>query len=296
MIPLPVRERRMTTRRGRTRRFVACAVLLAAGLGGCRDERASTSAGEGAPRGEVVATLDGEPILAAELRAGGAGRAQRPVDAGAGLDAVIARKFVANEARRRGLDGDAAVRAEIDAIRGAARRREEQVLREAMYQSLYDDVAINEAALRAHWEETRSRYLERHYRFRRRILPSPEAARELDASLGATGRLDAIAADEIGPAAAHDLPREILPDALRLRAPGARTVIAVGDAGHLVEMVEILPAVPRPLEEVKDRVEESLRNQRAQQAFEALVAELEPEAEITVDTEAVAAATADQRD
>ena len=204
------------------------------------------------------------------------------------LDAAIARKVAAAEARRRGLEAAPEVRARIEALQREAARREEAVLRDALYQALRDDLVLSEDELRAHFEKTRVRYTEQRYRLRTIAFATAAKARAADAALGEEGRLDPAVATELEPAPAAALSRDLVPEALRLRAPGQR-IVAVRDGGAtLVELVEILRAEPRAFEAVRSEVETSLRRIRAQKAFRAEIARLRAEAGVVVVEEAVA--------
>lgn len=260
--------------------FVAVALLA-----GCSVEEAPRAGNGVSPANAVgaVARVDGEPVLVGDLQ----GRMPRDADLDDRLEYAIARKLAAREARRRELDESATVGAAIERIRSAARRDEEQILREALHRDLLAEASISEADLQRHYLETSSRYLERRYRFRRLAFSSESEARGLDATLGASGRLDVSRAEEIGPVVANALPRDMLPDALRLRTPGARVVMA-GDPGwQVVELVEVLPGAPQPLDAVRERVEESLRQRLAQQAFEAMLVRLRAESVVEVDDAAL---------
>jgi len=91
----------------------------------------------------------------------------------------------------------------------------------------------------------------------------------------------------MGPAPIDKLPLTVLPEALQLRQPGDRTIVRRGDSASIVELVEILPAEPRPFEEVRDKVEESLRTIRAQEAFNKEIERLRTEAKVEIDEAAL---------
>ena len=112
----------------------------------------------------------------------------------------MARRLAAQEARRRGLDATSDVRAQIEALRREAAAREEALLRDALQASLEAQIAVTEDELRARYEQTQARYTERRLRLRRAVFPSAEAARAENERLGADGRLDPAASEEIGPA------------------------------------------------------------------------------------------------
>jgi len=120
-------------------------------------------------------------------------------------------------------------------------------------------------------------------RLRRESFPSREAARAAEARLGPAGRLDPATAETIGPAPAASLPPSVLPEALRLRRPGDRTLVEREGDVALVELVEVIPAAPQPFEAVRDRVERSLRTLRGQEAFHQLLEGLRDGAEVEID-------------
>lgn len=83
------------------------------------------------------------------------------------------------------------------------------------------------------------------------------------------------------------LPRAVLPEALRLRRPGERTLVIRDGTIALVELVEEIPAAPRPFDDVRSEVEKSLRTIRAQEAFRAELARLRAQANVMVDEQAL---------
>lgn len=84
-----------------------------------------------------------------------------------------------------------------------------------------DGLALSEEALRAHYEATKLRYAERQLRVRRRPFASREAA---ERALGEVAPLEGQGAETIGLSPVRELPRTVLPEALRLERPGERAV------------------------------------------------------------------------
>lgn len=259
-------------------------LLVTAALGlshGCKGT--NEGAGVAPVQGPALARGRTLVVTAAELEGEGGAGARRD------LDAAIARRVAAAEARRRGLEAAPDVRARVETLQREAARREEAVLRDALYEALRDELVLADEELRAHYEKTRVRYTEHRYRLRKLGFASAAEARAVDAALGEQGRLDPAVATELDPAPAAALPRDLVPEALRLHAPGQR-IVAVRDGGAtLVELVEILRAEPRAFEAARDEVEKSLRTIRAQQAFRAEIARLRAEAGVVVDEAALAA-------
>jgi hypothetical protein len=265
-------------------KFVALTGVLALGCGG---DAGDASAGDATAATAVaaVARLDGVPITAADLTDGSL-RA-RQLEPRRALDLVIARKLAAREAESRGLDDASELQAQLAALRREAVAREEALLRDALFASTRDALAVSDEDLRAHFEKTKVRYTERRLRLRRAAFASEDAARAADAQLGPSERLDAVSSEEIGPAAVSALPQTVLPEALRLREPGERLIVLRDGAAALVELVEMLPAEARPFEAVRPQVERELRAQRAAADFQQLLGGLRAQARIEIDEAAL---------
>jgi len=211
----------------------------------------------------LLPTLLGLGVLGAAVGCGGDE---------AGEEVARIRQLAAAEARRRGLDEVPEVEGALEDIRLQSesherREREEARLRDALFEEIRGGLVLSEEEVRAHYEANRVRYTERRVRLRRQGFASEAEARAAEVALGAGGRLDPEQAEEIGPLASAALASEIGPEALGLAAPGDRVRVSRDGRPALVELVEILPAEPQPLEAVRGRVERSLRALRAQRAF-----------------------------
>jgi len=257
---------------------------------GC--ERATRSPSEGtssapAPStAHVVARVEGEPIAVEDLRM--VGIPGLPARREQLLQAAITRRLAAEEARRRGLDKSKDVQARIEAVRREARANEEAVLRDALFQSVRDGLQISEADLRDYYEKTKSLYFERQVKLRQQAFPSKVESEATIARLGPEGHLDPAKSETIGPALIQDLPKAVLPEAFRLRKPGDRIIVTREGRFSIVELEEVLPAVQRPLEAVRDRVEKSLRTLRASEAYRALLEKRRAEAKIEINQKVLA--------
>jgi len=229
----------------------------------------------------VVARLNGEPLTIGDLRSGfpGAMRGDRHH----ALDAAVARRLAAQEARRRGLDATGDVRAQVEALRREAAAREEALLGDALQASLAAQLAVSDDELRARYEQTKGRYTERRLRLRRVVFPSAAAARAENERLGADGRLDPAASEEIGPAPVQKLMQMGLRGLMRLREPGQRILVEREADFALIELVEVLPPAPPPFEEVREQIASELRAQKAAEAFVKLAAELRAAARLEID-------------
>jgi ribosome assembly protein YihI (activator of Der GTPase) len=251
-------------------------------------------AGEVAPKVEaprsaspVVAWVGGEPIRVEDV-VGRSGQWRGKQDPRRRVEDGIGARLAVQEARRRELDESPRVSERIAAIRREAVEREEDALRNALFDTLRDGIELTEEELRQHYQDTKARYFERQIHLRRLGLDSEEAARAVDAALGPAGRLDPAASEDLGPAVLRDLPPSVLPEALKLKAPGDRVVLGKEGEWALVELVEVLPTVPQPFEQARDRVEASLRTLRTQAALRELVERLRAEADIEIDESVIA--------
>ena len=266
--------------------------LVSAGLGlavalGCGRENAPSGKTAAAPAdgSRVVARLNGEPIETDDLLASFPGAMRG--DLRHALDATVARRLAANEARRRGLDKSGDVQAQVAALRREAAAREETLLRDALLASLDADAAVSEEELRAQYEKAPMRFMAPQLKLRRVRFPTAEAARAEDERLGPDGRRDPAASEEIGPAPVEELMQQGMIGMMRLQEPGQRIVVEREGAFAVVELVERLPAAPLPFEKVRPELETQLRAQRSGEAFAKLMEELRTKAKLEVDEAAL---------
>jgi len=273
----------------RWRSVVWLGLMLACGRGEQPAAKAPGAAADGVAS-RVVAHLNGAPIEVDDLRVSFP-LAMRG-DLRPALDATVARRLVADEARRRGLDAKDDVQAQLAALRSEAAAREETLLRDALVASLDADVAVSEEELRAQYEKAPMRFMEPQLHLRRAAFPTAEAAQAENARLGADGRLDPAASEELGPAPVEELMQQGIMGMMRLQAPGERIVVPREGHYELIELIERLPPSPLPFEKVRPQLEVQLRSQRAGEAFAKLVEELRAKAKLEVDEAALAAEAA----
>lgn len=227
---------------------------------------------------EVRSLLRGRRVLGEDRRAALLARRRQA------LDGAIVRRLAALEARRRGLAEDLHLRAELESQHRELWADEESRLRDALFDEIRAELTFSETELRRHYEQTRSRYLERQVRLQRQDFPTRAAA---EAALGRGRQLDPAISETIGPAPLRDLPGRIGPEILELASEGDRVVIERDGAAALIELVELLPAEPLPFERVRSRVEKSVRTLRGQASMRALLRELRAEARIAIDEAAL---------
>jgi hypothetical protein len=246
---------------------VVAVALLVAGCGSSESQQ---------PALEVAVRVNGEPVAIADVAKQSARTAST---ARQRIDAAVVRHLAAAEATRRGLSpGDDTEHASI---------RDEENLRDALFASMRDSLALGEDELRAHYEKTRVHYVTPQVSLRRRSFASETEARAEDLRLGAAGRIASEGSDRIGPAPVDRLPEGVMPEALTLTAPGQRVVLAREGRWWLVEQEEMHAAEQLPFEAVRPRVEQSLRMLRAQSLFHAEIDRLRREAEVAVDESAL---------
>jgi hypothetical protein len=273
----------------RWRSVVWLGLMLACGRGEQPAAKAPSAAADDVAS-RVVAHLNGAPIEVDDLRVSFP-LAMRG-DLRPALDATVARRLVADEARRRGLDAKDDVQAQLAALRSEAAAREETLLRDALVASLDADVAVSEEELRAQYEKAPMRFMEPQLHLRRAAFPTAEAAQAENARLGADGRLDPAASEELGPAPVEELMQQGIMGMMRLQEPGERIVVPREGHYELIELIERLPPAPLPFEKVRPQLEVQLRSQRAGEAFAKLVEELRAKAKLEVDEAALAAEAA----
>lgn len=264
-------------------RWLALLAMLSSACGEAADRAAAAASGTTIPVDEIVARIDGDPISMAEVL-GSLPRSLSARSEGArrrAVDAVVTRHLAAREAHRRGLDAEPAVRAELERARREAAVREEAILRDALARSLSSEIELTEEDLREHHRATRLRYGERRVRLRRSALGTGDDAAAF-ARAEPSNPADGASGETIGPVPVTRLPASLLPEAAGLVREGDRVVIDRGGASFLVELIEVRHE-PRPFEEVRDRVEQSLRALRGQQAFRARINALREDARVEID-------------
>ena len=210
------------------------------------------------------------------------------------LEVLVRRKLALVEARRRGLENDPKVRGEIEEIRQNALRQEEGVLRNALFNSIRLGLQVSEEDLRAQYEKTKDRYLERQWSLRTQSFASEDEARAADKELGANGRLDPKQSEAPGPLPAEKLTRAVLVILHELKQPGDRKIVAL-DRWTIVELVEYLPAAQIPFDAVRDKVELNLRAIRAEEILGEELDKARSEIGVTIDEAALAAYAEAQR-
>ena len=186
----------------------------------------------------VAAIVDGEAI---EWEAVDTIAARRGISREQALDAAIQEKLAVGEARRRGCGG------RVEAVRRSAREREERLLRNALFAAVRDQLTLSEDELRAHYEKTKVGYFSRQLRLRVAVRDSREAAEGLDAELGAAGRLDPSSRTRSGRRRSRNFPGPSCRRRCSSGEPGQRMVVETDAGWWLVELTEVLPAVPQPL-------------------------------------------------
>ncbi len=259
---------------------------------------ASLACGPSAPVGGESKPADGDVVLARigkeVVTTRDYGVVPPKADPTQRLEVLVRRKLALAEARRRGLDNDPKVRGEIEEIRQNTLRQEEAVLRNALFNSIRLGLQVSEEDLRAQYEKTKDRYLERQWSLRTQSFASEDEARAAEAKLGANGRLDPKQSEAPGPLPAEKLKGPVLVILHELKQPGDRKVVAL-DRWTIVELVEYLPAAQIPFEAVRDKVELNLRAIRAEEMLGEQLDKVRSEIGVTIDEAALAAYVEAQR-
>ena len=258
---------------------------MLAGLAVLACEQSAPDAGESsAAKGSVVLARVGQEVVTAD----DLGFLPPKADASARLEVLVRRKLAIQEARRRGLQNEPKIRAEIEELHRNSARQEEGLLRNALYNSIRLGLVVSEEDLRALYEKTKERYTERQWALRTQSYPNDEDARAADAALGATGHLDPAQSQAPGPLPSEKLPPGILIILHELQKPGDRKVVPL-DRWTVVELEAYLPAAQLPFEAVRDKVEMSLRAIRSEELLRVEIDRLRAAKDVTIDEAALAA-------
>lgn len=241
-----------------------------------------------APGGVVLARIGDEVITTEDL-----GALPPKANPANRLDALVRRKLAILEARRRGLQNEPKVRADLEQIQRNAVFQEEALLRNALFNSIRVGLQVSEEDVLAHYERTKDRYVERQWALRMQGFANEEAALAALAALGATGRLDPAQSEAPGPLPADKLPPGVLPILHELTQPGQHRVVPL-DRWTIVEFEAYLPAAQLPFETVRPKVELSLRAMLAEELMRAEIDRLRTEMKVTIDEGALAAFAAVQ--
>jgi len=205
------------------------------------------------------------------------------------LEAAITRRLAAEEARRRGLADTDETGPRLAAIRRQATVKEEEVLRDALFAHMKSELKVSDEDLREYYEKTKIRFATPELHLRRVAFASKAEAEAALSKPVSQPVLDPKASEEIGPAPVDKLPPTVLPEVLQLRRPGDRILVQRGGESSIVELVEILPAEPRPFDEVRKMLDESFRTLRAQEAFTKEMEQLRTKAKVEIDEETLRA-------
>jgi hypothetical protein len=231
--------------------------------------------------GTVVAVVVGESILVEEL--GELGRFTDPQSRRTAVQGAIGDRLAVQEARRRGLDRKPEVQRAIVRLRREAAQRERGLLRRALAADMGRDLMFADADLKAAFDARPARYAERRITLRRQRFETRAAALEADRALGRAGRVEEAGAEQVGPVAESELPKEWGVDLRRFRKPGDRRVVEAGGAAWLVELVNDAPHQPQSFREVRAQVQRDLRVERARAVFAAELDRLRAGARVEIE-------------
>ena len=271
-------------RLAKTRRIYFQALLIAAAvLSGCSNEVAdeSRSIPDGA---SVVARVGDVAITRAELIAANSGNSGSTAESRRQtLDATIDTRMAAREARRRGLHEAPDVATKILTIRIEAQKRERELLRDALYDSVRSELPVTESELQNHYQTTQRRYAKRQI-----VVGRTEYSSHLEASNALKAKPASPSTERLGPLPLAKLPASVLPEAARLRKIGDRGLAEADDGTwSVIELIEILAAEPLAFAEVREAVEKNYRVRKGNEAFRALLDHLRDDVEIVINEQAL---------
>jgi hypothetical protein len=205
------------------------------------------------------------------------------------LDALVQRRLAIEAARRRGLLDQPGMQTALKSLRRIARDQEEELIRTALVNAIRREITVSDEDLRAHYETMKSKFVERQWEFRVMRFANDTEAREMDAQLGPGGRLDPAKSETLGPLAARQLPKIIIPAMRGFQKPGDRQVLPLEGRWSLVELAATGDGEPLPFETVKDVVEQNLRATRGQELVKAELDRVAQDKKVTVDQAALKA-------
>jgi hypothetical protein len=244
----------------------------------------------GNPGNAVLARVGDEVVTVEDL-----GWVPARMKPSARLDMLVTRKLAAREARRRGLADDPKIRAKLAGFRYSALMWEENLLRNALYNSIRLGLAFNEEELRAHYAATTQRYLQPQWTFHFRKFASEAEARAASEALGATGRLDPAQSEGLGPVPAETLPVDLVPVLAQFANPGDRQVVKQPGGWSLFELDTYAASAPLEFEWVRDQVDQDLRAIRAETLLNDELARLRAE-QVQIDAAALAVAESEKEE
>lgn len=257
--------------------LLGCFTVLA-----CEPPKPAADAPAGGPESVVLARIGDETVTVEDL-----GWVPARTQPSTRLEMLVMRKLAAREARRRGLHEDPKTRQKLAEYRFSALMWEENLLRNALFNSIRLGLVFNDEELRAHYATTQQRYLQPQWKFRHRRFETEAEARAASQALGATGRLDPAQSELIGPVPAETLPVDLAPLLPQFQKPGDRQVVMQPGGWSLFELEEHLPAAPLQFEWVRDQVNQDLAAVRAEAILSDELARMRAE-QVVIDEPAVA--------
>jgi peptidyl-prolyl cis-trans isomerase C len=277
----------------RTPLIIALVLGLSLGAAGCNEQGEKTSESKD-QKGEVLATVNGEPITEDELNEYRSARpaSARMQDEKALLDELVTQKVVYQDALSKNLDKDPEVALELELLRIRA-------LASAAVQKAMKDNPITDEELRAEYDKLKERMVTKEYKAGHILVKEEELAKKLIAQLNQGADFAKLAQEHSTDSSAQaggDLgwfnPKQMVPpfsQALGKIEPGSYTKDPVKTqfGWHVIKLEDSRQSEPPALEEIKGRLEQMLKQRQVGDYIQAL----KDKAEITIKGEEEAPVT-----
>lgn len=255
--------------------FLVLMLGLALGTTGCNEQAGTDKKTE--KQGEVLATVNGEPITQTELNDY---RSARPASGRmqnneALLDELITQKIVYQDAVRQNLDKDPEVQQELELVRN-------RVLMSAAVRKAMENAPITDEELHAEYDKLKERMVAPEYKASHILVKEEEQAKKLIEQLNKGADFAKLAREHsTDPSSQNggDLgwfnPQQMVPpfsQALVQLEKGSYTKQPVKTqfGWHIIKLEDQRQAEPPAFEEVKGRLENMLQQRQARTYIQGL--------------------------
>ncbi len=252
----------------RTPLFLALVLGLSLSTVGC-NESADKASDTKVSQGEVVATVNGEPITSVDLKEYGGARPDpsQVQNQEALLDELITQTVIYQDALRQNLDKDPEVLKELEQLRT-------RVLVSAAVRKAMEDAPITDEALRAEYDNLKDRMVAPEYKASHILVAEEEQARKLIEQLNQGADFAQLAREHSTDSSAQnggDLgwfnPQQMVPpfsQALAQLEKGSHSKEPVRTqfGWHVIKLEDSRQSEPPAFEEIKGRLEQMLKQRQ----------------------------------
>jgi len=276
--------------------MVVAITLVAPGFAGAGEEQAAPAAS--ADGSQVLATVNGEPITAAEFdmllgAAPGGGASQMTgKDKRALIDQVVDMVLLAQAGEKAGVQDDPKYQREMALI------RQQQLYKYYVIGQIVDKIKVSDDEVRAYYDANRDKYVTGETVSASHILVDTEdEAKAIKARLDAGEDFAEIAKSDskcpssvrggdLGTFGRGKMVKEFEDAAFALEVGKVSEPVHTQFGWHLIKVTAHTKSAQQPLDEVKDDIKTTLLSQKQEQAYEALVQKLRSEGSVDVNEEA----------